>query len=64
MLGEELQCIHEMENVHDLYTVGAVKMETGTAGHLPKKISMPCHLSLADGRYSVDLLHFEKIFKN
>jgi len=34
----------EMGNVHDLYAIGVVKMGTGTVGHLPKKISMPCHL--------------------
>ena len=45
MLGEELQCICEMGNVHDLYA----KTGTGTVGHLPKKISMPCHLFLRKG---------------
>ena len=49
MLGEELQCICEMGNVHDLYAVGIVKTGTGTVGHLPKKISMPCHLFLRKG---------------
>ena len=49
MLGEELQCIREMGNVHDLYAVGIVKTGTGTVDHLPKKISTPCHLFLKKG---------------
>jgi len=46
MLGEELQCFHEIGNIHDLYAVKVSKTGTGTVGHLPKKISMPCHLFL------------------
>ena len=49
MLGEELKCIRETGNVHDLYAVGVVKTGTGTVGHLPKKISTPCHLFLRKG---------------
>ena len=66
MLGEELECIRETGNVHDLYAVGVVKTGTGTVGHLPKKISTPCSLFLRKGgnivctitgrrQYSVDL---------
>ena len=66
MIGEELQCVREVGNVHDLYAVGVVKTGTGTVGHLPKKISTPCHLFLRKGgtilctitgrrQYSVDL---------
>ena len=49
MLGEELKCIRETGNVHDLYAVGIVKTGTGTVGHLPKKISTPRHLFLRKG---------------
>ena len=66
VLGEELQCICEIGNVHDLYAVKVVKTGIGTVGHLPKEISMPCHLFLRIGgnigctiagvrQYSVDL---------
>ena len=30
MLGEELECMCETGNVHDLYTVGVVMTGTGT----------------------------------
>jgi len=43
MLGEELQCIREIENAHNLYTVSVVKTGTGPVGHLPKKIPTSCH---------------------
>ena len=41
MLGKELECRCETGNVHDLYTVGIVKMGTGAVGHLLKKILCP-----------------------
>ena len=30
MLGKELECMHEIGNVHDLYAVGVVRTGTGT----------------------------------
>jgi len=39
MLGEELQCLREIRNIYDLYTVKIGKTGTGTVGHLPKEIS-------------------------
>ena len=66
ILGEELQCFCEIGSIHDLYAVKVVKTGMGTVGHLPKEISMPCHLFLRKGgsigctiagvrQYSVDL---------
>ena len=50
--GEELHCRCEFGNVHDLYrvyTVSVIKHGTGIMGHLPKRISTPCHLFLKKG---------------
>ena len=45
--GEELYCKRKISNVYDLYTVSAViKHGMGIVGHLPKRISTPCHLIL------------------
>ena len=41
MLVEELWCIHEARNVHNLYTVGVVNVKKGTVVYFPKKISLP-----------------------
>ena len=34
MLGEELECMLETGNVHDLYAVGVVRTGTGTVEQL------------------------------
>ena len=34
--GKELQCIHKIGNVSDLYAAKVVKAGTGSVGHLPK----------------------------
>ena len=47
--GEELYCRREFGNVHDLYAVSVIKQGTGIIGHLPKRISTPCHLFLKKG---------------
>ena len=47
--GEELHCKREISNVHDLYAVSVFKRGTGIVGHLPKRISTPCHLILRNG---------------
>ena len=47
--GEELHCKREIGNVHDLYAVSVIKNGTGIVGHLPKRISTPCHLFLRKG---------------
>ena len=47
--GEELHCKREIDNVHDLYAVSVIKHGTGIVGHLPKRISTPCHLFLRKG---------------
>ena len=47
--GEELHCKHEISNVHDLYAVSVIKHRMGIVGHLPKRISTPCHLILRKG---------------
>ena len=44
--GEELHCEREIGNVQDLYAVSIIKHGTGILGHLPKRISTPCHLFL------------------
>ena len=56
MLGKELQYIHEMGNVHDLYIVGVIMMEIGTVGHFPKKISTPCYLFLRKGGITLGMI--------
>ena len=35
MLGKELQCIHKIGDVHDLYAFVVVKTGTDIFGHLP-----------------------------
>ena len=35
--------------LHDLYAVSVIKHGTGIVGHLPKRISTPCHLILRKG---------------
>lgn len=48
MIGEVLQAEREEpRNVYDRYAVMLMKEDVGTVGHVPKKISKPCHLLLA-----------------
>ena len=47
-VGEELQCMVEYENVHDIYAV-AVIHEDIVVGCLPRNIFTPCHLFLSKG---------------
>jgi len=68
VVDEELQCIHEIGNIYDVYAVKVVKAGMGTIGHLLKMISTSCHLFLQNGgsigctitgarQYSIDLPH-------
>ena len=65
VIGERLVCERERHNTHDRYAV-AVKRESTTVGHLPKKYSCTFSLLLRGGgsidctvtgtrRYSTDL---------
>jgi len=36
VLGEELQCHCEPDNIHVLYAVAVIKPETGVVGHIPR----------------------------
>ena len=42
--GKDLHCKRDIGYVHDLYAVSVIKHGTGIVGHLPKRISTPCHL--------------------
>ena len=66
LVGEELYCEREEENIHDRYAV-VVKKGSARVGHVPRKVSAPCTLFLRKGgtlkcritavhrRYSADL---------
>ncbi len=48
--GEKLNCIREMNNVKDRYSVAVTKLDDGSiVGHLPRKISMLCSLFIRKG---------------
>ena len=52
VLGEVLQCSHEVGNAHDPYAVKVMKagMRAGTmVGHLPKKTSSTCSRFIRKG---------------
>ena len=51
-IGEELSCQREDGNVQDMYAVAVIKELRGrkaVVGHLPRQISMVCHLFLRKG---------------
>ena len=68
VMGEELLCERELENVVDRYAIAVKKLDSGiTVGHLPKKISRVCGMFTQRGgkitatvtgrrRYSSDLV--------
>ena len=43
LVGEELHCEREEENIHDRYAV-VVKKGSAKVGHMPRKISTACTL--------------------
>ena len=48
VIGEELQCEREPENIHDRYTISVVKQRQ-IVGHVPRTISRPCSVFIQNG---------------